>query len=136
MAAYQTKINKFGATRYADLIKQARFIYHQIAKRTKRRPYVRSLYFSKEKVFFDYFWIHLNNKSYTERRKRLPYFLCAVELIQQSRIAPTLKVNPNRPQELLYRFEGKTQNGETFYVQIKEDGRQKRKYLMSVFPEK
>lgn len=133
MEIYKTKSSKIGATRYRDVYHQAWDIYKTIKKQTKRRPYIRSAYFNKDKVFFDYYWRHLDNSSYLNRRKRLRYFSCGIELIRRSRVAPTTKLNPNKPSEIPHRFAGTTRDGEPFYVQIKEDTRKNQKYLMSIF---
>ncbi len=133
MNTYQTKAAKLWSTRYSDLIKEARQIYHRIERQTRRRPYVRSAYFRKEKVFLDSFWEHLNQKLPSERRRRLKYFPCGLELIRQSRIAPSTKDNPNKANELLHRFTGTTPDGELFYVQIRQNKKSGHKYLMSIF---
>lgn len=128
------KTSKIGATRHTDINKQARLIYHQIEKKTKRRPYLRSAYFKKEKIFFDYFWPHLSQARFADRRRRLRYLPCAIELIERSHHEPTTKQNPNRKSENLHRFAGITPQEEVFYVQIKEDTKSKQKFLMSIFP--
>ncbi|MDO8471955.1 MAG: hypothetical protein Q7S64_02290 [bacterium] len=68
------------------------------------------------------------------RTKRLAYLPCAIDLIEHSRNVPTMKVNPNKKTELLYRFGGLTKEKEVFYVQIKENVKTGAKYLMSIFP--
>lgn len=133
MALYKTKAHQLKATRYPDLIKEVRYIYHEIERRTRRKPYLRSAYFKREKIFFDYYWRHLDQKSPLERRKRLAYFKCGLELIAHSRFAPTTKPNPNRKNELLHHFGGVTPNNELFLVQIKEDLKTNHKYLMSIY---
>lgn len=120
---------------YKEIAKQARLVYRDIAKQTKRRAYVRSAYYKKEKIFFEYYWQHLSQKALVYRTTRLRYLACAIELIRYSRIEPTVKINPNRHHELLYRFTGQTRDGKRFYVQIKENRKTKQKYFMSVFPE-
>jgi hypothetical protein len=135
MKFYQTKAKKIGATRYADIIKRTRKAFHDIEKKTKRRPYARSAYFNKEKIFFDYFWTHLAQASFIDRRRRLPFFPCAIELIERSRFAPVSGRNPRKKNETLHRFAGSTPENELFYVQIKEDLKTGQKFLMSVFPE-
>lgn len=136
MIPYQTNKKKLPGTSYAESRNQALTIFGQIKKRTKRKPYIRSVYFKKQKIFFDYFWTHLNQKSPKERAKRLKYFECAIDLIKNSRNQPHIEVNRNKPNEILYRFGGLTKEKELFYVQIKENKRSKRKYLMSCFPAK
>lgn len=133
MQTYRTKVTKLWSTRYSDLIKEARQIYHRIERQTRRRPYVRSAYFRKEKVFLESFWQHLNQKLPSDRRRRLKYFPCGLDLIRKSRIAPTTKPNPNKRGEKLHRFAGQTPEGEVFYVQIRENTRSGHKYLMSIY---
>ncbi len=134
MNLYQSGKNKLSGTRYAEIRNQALSIFSRIKKRTKRRPYVRSVYFRKQKIFFDYFWPHLYQKHHKERLKRLRYFEAAVDLIRNSRTGPTSGQNPNKKSEILHRFEGLTKDKEQFSVQIKEDLRTDKKYFMSCFP--
>ena len=95
---------------------------------------MRSMYFKKEKIFFDYFWDHLRQKLPKERFRRLKYFKASIELIKNSRNQPILKENIGK-KEILYRFSGVTFEKESFFVQIKEDKKGK-KYLMSCFEQK
>ncbi|HSX41887.1 MAG TPA: hypothetical protein VLE93_00885 [Candidatus Saccharimonadales bacterium] len=131
---YRTKSKRLGGTSYAELIKKARRFFRELESKTKRRPYIRSAYFGKDKIFFDYFWTHLNQKPPRQRQKRLAYIECGIELIQNSRYAPISKTNPNRKTEIQYRFSGVTPEDEAFFVQIKEDTKTKNKFLMSIFP--
>ena len=48
MKAYRTKSKKLKGTNYQEVHKKARDFYDQIKKRSKRKPYVRSVYFKKE----------------------------------------------------------------------------------------
>jgi len=134
MIPYPTKTEKLPGTNYAEVRKNATFLFTQIKRKTKRRPYIRSAYFNKQKIFFDYFWQHLQQKGPKERFKRLKYFGTALEVIKNSRNSPSSKQNPNKPNEILHRFAGLTKNKELFYVQIKEDKKSGRKYFMSCFP--
>ena len=136
MIPYQTNKGKLPGTNYARIRKPAIILFNQIKKRSKRKPYIRSDYFNKQKIFFDYFWHHLLQKSPKERTKRLKYFAVAVEVIRKSRNHPTSEENPHKKGEILHRFAGLTKEKELFYVQIKEDKRSGRKYFMSCFPEK
>ncbi len=136
MTVYQTKTKKLSETNYSEVKKHAAFILNQIKKRTKRRPYIRSAYFNKQKIFFDYFWIHLSQKNLRERIRRLRYFPCALDLIRNSRIVPVSIENADNRNEMLHRFTGKTKDKEVFFVQIKESKRGDKKYLMSCFPKK
>lgn len=110
------------------------FVFNQIKKKTKRNPYIRSAYFNKQKIFFDYFWEHLMQKSLKERVRRLKYFSCSIELIENSRNKPHIEINRNKPKETLYRFLGTAKTKELFYVQIKENRKTGNKYFMSCFP--
>jgi hypothetical protein len=81
------------------------------------------------------FWQHLNQKSRSDRVRRLKYFPCGLDLLRNSYIVPESRSNPNNRNEIVHRFAGKTKSGEIFYVQIRED-RRGNKYLMSIFPDK
>lgn len=134
MIPYQAKSGKVSGTNLGEVYKNAERFYHkEITSKTKRRPYVRSAYFKKEKIFFDFFWDHLRQKSPKIRFQRLRYFKVSCELIKKSRNNPIIKSNPNKPKEIFYKFGGLTSSKEMFFVQIKED-KKKRKYFMSCFP--
>ncbi len=135
MIPYQTKAKKLPGTSYGEVIKHAYFLFNKIKKKTKRRPYIRSKYFNKQKIFFDYFWKHLFQKNPKERLRRLRYFGAALELVVKSKNNPTSEENPHRKSELLHRFAGLTKEKELFYVQIKEEKQSNKKYFMSCFPE-
>ncbi len=134
MIPYQTKSKKISGTSYGEIIRNAFLTFDEIKKQTKRRPYIKSAYFKKEKIFFDYFREHLFQKLPKERARRLKYFKAACELIKYSRIGPIEKTESFEKKEVLYRFAGLTTERELFYVQIKEDRRKKSKYFMSCFP--
>jgi hypothetical protein len=134
MTPYQTQTGKLSGSSYAEVRINASLILKQIQKKTKRKPYIRSAFFNKQKVFFDYFWPHLIQKSFKERIKRLKYLNCAIDLIKNSRNEPVSFENPMHRSEILHRFAGLTKNKELFYVQIKEDKKTNKKYFMSVFP--
>lgn len=136
LIAYHAKAKKVSGTSYSEVLRNAFRTFDEIKKKTKRRPYIRSVYFKKEKVFFDYFREHLFQKSPKERTRRLKYFKAACELIKDSSIGPVEKTESFEKKEILYRFAGLTTEGDLFYVQIKEDQRKKKKYFMSCFPEK
>jgi len=136
MIPYQTKVNKLSGMRYGEVKKQALILFNQIKKRTKRKPYIHSAYFRKQKIFFDYFWSHLFQKNPGERIRRLRYFEASLEVIRKSKNNPLSEDNPYNPGEILHRFLGTTRDKELFYVQIKENKRSGRKYFMSCFPVK
>ncbi|MEK9159388.1 MAG: hypothetical protein AAB383_01525 [Patescibacteria group bacterium] len=135
MRVYQTKVEKLKGTDFVEVRRKAFFIFKQIKKKTKRQPYIRSAYFSKEKVFLNIFWAHLFEKPSSERLRRLKYFAAAIELIEHNRFTPTTKTDSNNPRFLLHRFSGLTKENEMFYVQIKEDISSQKKYLISIFPD-
>lgn len=134
MQAYQTKSSKLSGTSYSEIERKARKIHNAIAARTKRNPYVRSEYFKKDKIFIKLFWEHLNQKSRRDRKRRLKYYECAVELLRHTSFIPESKQNPNSSKEIVHRFAGITKDNEIFYVQVKEDKRSGNKYFISVFP--
>ncbi|KKQ27264.1 MAG: hypothetical protein US42_C0011G0002 [Candidatus Magasanikbacteria bacterium GW2011_GWC2_37_14] len=135
MQVYKTKIKKFPGTQFHEVHGPAFGLYTEIKKKTKRRVYVRSAYFNKDKIFLDLFWHHLFEKSnWRDRVRRMKYFACAIELIQKSHFEPKTKENPNKQGEILHRFYGTTAENELFYVQIKEDKKKDQKFLISVFP--
>lgn len=113
---------------------QARQVFKALQKQTKRRPHVRSAYFNKDKIFFDYFWAHLQQKPPSERVRRLKYFPCALELLRHTRHDPLTFEEPERPSLILHRFAGKSPDGTLFYVQIKQEKRSGKRQCISVFP--
>jgi hypothetical protein len=134
---YRCKNNALPGTSYKELVKFARHEYHIIQNKTPRRiPYIRSAYFTKDKIFINNFWDHLNQKNARDRVRRLKLYICAIELIRNSKIAPTTMQNPNNNDETLHRFDGITANGLLFSVQIKENKKTNRKEFISCFPNK
>lgn len=137
MIPYQTHTSRLTGTRsFKDMYKKAMIVFKPIKKRTKRQPYVRSAYFNKEKVFFTFFWKHLFDYPHRIRIDRLEYFAAAIDLIKNSRNSPISKENPNNREEILHRFAGLTREKELFFVQVKENKRTGKKFLMSAFSPK
>src|SRR5687767_15941157 len=134
MQAYRTQVAKLAGTSYAEVERKARQLHNRIAARTKRNPYVRSAYFHKDKIFIKPFWEHLNQKRRRDRKRRLKYYSCAIDLLRSTRLEPESKENPNKPGEIWHRFTGVSPEGDIFYVQVKEIKRTGSKYFMSVFP--
>lgn len=134
MEIYKTKVKHFSGTSYREVYSQAKFLYKQIASKTKRKPYIRSKYFDGEKVFLDYFWDHISRKNPHDRLRRLKQYSCALDVIRNSTIKPVTNPNPNNSSERLHRFVGENGNGEIFYVQITENLKDKKKHLISMFP--
>ena len=134
---FKSKYGKLPGSSLEELIKFARREYHTIQKRTPRRaPYIRSKYFTKDKVFISNFWDHLNQKSPKERVRRLKLYNCAIDLLRNNSFAPETIFKNDDLNSALHRFHGQTQNGEYFYVQVKENKRTNRKDFISVFPTK
>lgn len=131
---YKTKVKKLVGTSYGEVYAKSKFIYKTITYKTKRRPYVRSIFFKKEKVFIDIFWTHLAEKNKNDRFRRLKQYNCGLDLLKNSRVIPTSKINKEKPGEILHRFKGINGNQEYFIVQVKENIKSKEKNFMSVFP--
>lgn len=136
MKYYKTNKNKIAGTSFSEINKRAKQIFGPIKTRTKRQPYIRSKYFHRDKVFFNLFWLHIYEKRESDRTRRLRFFDCALDLIRNTVLNPSTKENPNKRNELLHRFTGITCENEIFHVQIKEDKRTNKKYLISIFPER
>ena len=135
MRIYQTKTDPIAGTNYAEVYKKAFYLYKEIKKKTKRRPYIRSKYFKKDKIFLQLFWNHLHEKlNHRDKTRRIKYFLCAIDLIKNSNFDPESKENIDRRSEIFHRFSGKTKAGDLFFVQIKEEKRFGEKWLISTFP--
>lgn len=120
MVPYQTKSNKLSGSDYKEVYRNAMAFYQPIIKATKRKPYIRSAYFrgggKKQKIFFDFFWQHLSQKSPKERVQRLKYFSATIDLLKNSRNKPAIQENPNKKSEMLYRFFGLTKTKDLFCV--------------------
>ena len=137
MRVYKSRYKKLSGSSLEELTKLARKQYHTIQKRTLRRaPYVRSKYFTKDKIFINSFWEHMNQKSPKERVKRLKYYQCAIDLIRNTSLSPDTVYTYTNMNVGLHRFYGQTKAGEYFCVQISENKRTHRKEFMSVFPSK
>lgn len=135
MKAYQTGVNIVTGTDFHEVRKKVFIFYQKIKKTSKRKTYIRSAYFQKDKIFLDFFWSHLfGQQNWRDRIRRLKYFPPAIELIRHSRFEPKSQENPNKQGEILHRFAGLTRENHLFYIQIKEDKKTSRKYLISVFP--
>jgi hypothetical protein len=134
---YISKYPKSKLTSHSQLISEARRYFHAIQKRTPRRQaYVRSKYFTKNKIFINQFWDHLNQIHPGDQVRRLQFYACALDVIRNSTTSPdTIFGNANK-EIALHRFSGLTKDGVRFYVQIKEEKRTNRKDFMSCFPAK
>lgn len=129
MKVYKTKSKKFSGTDFCEVHKKAFGLYADLKKKTRRRAYIRSAYFNKEKIFIDLFWNHLfEKKNWRDRVRRMKYFGCAVELIQNSRLEAQIKKDPNKSSESFYRFYGITIDNDLFCVQIKENRKKNKNF--------
>jgi len=136
MKPFPVKSEKLWGYSDKQIVKKAQDYFKATVHRSKRQPYVRSAYFKKQKVFFTYFWKHIYQKSPKERRRRIQFFPCAVELIQKCRNKPESIINVSKKIEILYRFSGITKDKEIFFIQIKQNSKTGRYEFMSVFPQK
>jgi hypothetical protein len=132
---YTTKIEPLRGTSYGEVRKKAFREFQNIRSKSRRKPYVRSAYFHKDKIFLNLFWSHTFEKEHkANQMRRLRLFACGIELIRYSRKTPTTKEHPHNPNELLHRFLGRTPSDQFFFVQIKENKRTNKKQFISVFP--
>jgi hypothetical protein len=130
---YQSKQRQLPGTDHSEVIKNARKAYTKVQKLTKRQPYVRSQYFSKDKIFVGMFWTHLVHKRKGEQIVRTKLLLAALDLLRNNIIKPESVFDNGHA---LHRFYGKTADGMEFVVQVKHDLKTGRKDFMSVFPRK
>lgn len=136
IVAYRCKTAPLRGHRFVDVMPKARQEFRTLQKRTKRRPYVRSTYFKKDKIFFDYFWQHMQQKLPSDRARRLRYFSCALELLRKSHNDPITFMDPTQPGMFIHRFLGVAPDGQRFWVIVKESRRTNKKQLLSLFPYK
>jgi hypothetical protein len=134
MKYYQAKSFVINGNNYRAVYKKAWQIFLEIKRKSKRRPYIRSVYFDKEKIFFDYFWEHLKQKNKTDRLRRVSIFSCAIELIVNTRLKPETIVSPQNNKNILHKFAGISKDKQKFFVHIKENKKTGSKYFMSCFP--
>lgn len=135
MEIYRTKIKPTSGSNYSEVYPMAWAIYKQIASKTKRRPYIRSAYFDKEKIFLDRFWTHIRQKNFRDRARRLKEYPCGLDLIRHSKMRPISERKGKLTREKWYRFSGENGNRGVFFVQIKENVKTGEKDLMSIFPD-
>jgi hypothetical protein len=128
---FQSRLARLTGTNYTEVREKAWALYRDIEMQTgNRNTYVRSAYFKKQKIFLKTFWNHLYDKHIVIRKKRMPYYAAAIDLLKNSRVQPQCYI---KGVEQYYRFYGKTKDGYVFIVQVKENKRGE-KYHMSVFP--
>lgn len=134
MKIFQSRFNTLRAPNYNELERAARKLHNQIVAKTKRNPYIRSKYFANQKIFVNLFWNHLNDKIRVERKRRLQFYNCAIDLLRNTLCDPVIVKNPNRSTEIFYRFYGESRDEKLFCVQVKQEIRRDNKFFMSVFP--
>ena len=118
---------------YDQARKEVLEIFKELKGKSKRKLSIKSRYFNKDKVFLDFFWDHLLQKPLAQRKDRLRFMPCALELIHLNTLKPSVKTNPHKPEEQLYRFYGKTPQGSRFVVQLKKTAQGSLQF-MSAFP--
>ena len=89
---YLVKTKPIYGSHYSRVKKEAMKYIREIENTTKRKPYIRSKYFHKEKIFISLFISHLFDKRQKERVRRLKLTPCAIELIKSSKNHPTKKM--------------------------------------------
>src|SRR3989338_10146950 len=105
MQVYKTKARQIPGSHFHIVHERAFGLHTEIKKKSKRRTYIRSAYFGKDKIFLDLFWHHLFEKlNWRDRVRRMKLYACAIELIQNSHFKPNLTIDPNKPSDRLYRF--------------------------------
>jgi hypothetical protein len=137
MKIYQSKASQIPGTSYKDVCAVARREHNKIENSTKRNPYVRSTYFTRQKIFISpLFWNHLSQKHLKNQTKRLKLYNAAIDLMRKSRCEPDTVFDGGNKSVLLHRFYGVTKDKVEFCVQVKENKRTGRKDFMSVFDKK
>ena len=134
MKVFQSKFSQLAGTNYSEVYPLAFGLYKQLKRKSKRRPYLRSAYFKKSKIFLDYFWSHLHQKNLKDKARRLKLYCCALDLIKNCKVEPSSKEDPNRYGIILHRFAGVSADKQKFFLQIKENKNSDEKVLISVFP--
>ena len=105
MSFFVVKSPPLSGTNYQEIYKSAKRIFKEKKSLSKRKWYVRSAYFKKQKIFFDYFWPHLMEKNLRDRARRLKFLPCGLELIEKSMCKPDeVKTTTQTKKELYYRF--------------------------------
>ena len=126
---FQSSESKFYSTVYIRVYNQAQDYYESLIQNPKRKPYVKSKYFGS-KVFIDEFWVQLLSRNLGDRRRRLVFYRCAIDLIKNFKCAPQIK---NKSGQKYHEFRGYTKDSEVFAVHIRENSRGGL-YFMSCFP--
>jgi hypothetical protein len=131
MELYQSKFDTIRGSDYARVERAAQRVFNIAAHQTKRTPYIRSRYFDGRKVFLPLYWNHLMEKVRSERKRRMRYIEPGFDLVRNTRQQPLIY---HRDGVTYYRFFGVTKGNSIYAVQVKEESKRKRLYLVSVFP--
>lgn len=135
MNIFQTKARRIKGKEFKEVYRVAFGLFLVIKRRSKRKSYIRSAYFKKEKIFLHFFWEHMFQKeNWRDRIRRLRFFAAALEVMSNSTLEPLSRQDPNDKSVTLHRFCGATVEGDVFFVQIKEEKKSSKKYLISIFP--
>jgi hypothetical protein len=135
MKLFYSKIGKLPGTNYQEVYSNAYSIYKSFVSKTKRKPYIRSKYFHRQKIFLDFFWSHIHQKNMRDRTRRLKYYACALDLIRNNLLPPISENDKSHRSRKWYRFAGRNSHNEVFFVQIMEDINNRQKYFISTFPD-
>ncbi|MDR3125811.1 MAG: hypothetical protein LBU20_01955 [Candidatus Nomurabacteria bacterium] len=133
MNYFKIKTRPIKGTNPAEITKKAMYEFHIVEKRSRRLPSVRCKALGGSRIFLGEYINHQGQKTPLDRRRRLRFLPCAIDLLENTNLKPTTKVNPNT-RETLYRLYGVAGNGEKFVVQVAENPKTGNKRLMSSFP--
>jgi hypothetical protein len=132
MCYFKIKTRPIPGTNLKEVTKKMMLAFHDIEKRTKRRPSIKCKVLGNDKIFIGEYIAHQGQKMRIDKLRRLKFFPCAIDLIKNTTEKPTEKVL--RSGEVLYRLYGIAGNGQKFIVQISQNPKTGNKRLMSSFP--
>jgi hypothetical protein len=132
MRYFKIKTRPITGTNLKEVTKKSMSIFHDIEKQTRRRPSVKCQVLGGNKVFIGEYLAHQNQKMRLDKLRRLKFFPCAIDLIENTTEKPTEKTL--RSGETLYRLYGIAGNGQRFVVQISKNPKTDNRRLMSSFP--
>lgn len=135
MSYFQSKYHQLPGTSYQEVINAAYYHHQKLQRRNpRRRVYVRSKYFKRDKVFLTLFWPHLLQKRKGEQIRRAKLYLCALDLLRNYQDLDGAVIDRSHPESVLLRFKGRTKDGVLFIVQVKYQIRSDRRDFISVYP--
>jgi hypothetical protein len=126
---YHSVKSKLYSSVYARVHHQAMAHYESLINNPRRKPCVRSKYFDNKKVFLDEFWTQILRRNFADRRRRLAFYVCAIDLIKNTRCEPEIKHESGKK---FYEFYGVAKNGEKFVVHLRQS--KDNIYMVSCFP--